>query len=706
MSTKVKSLLMILAAGLVIVCGLLLWSSQPANNYKPDTLKKHAAESKPTVAITTPESARSVVKGTPLQASVETSGTQIVKVVYEIDGVFAGVSYDAPFGMSLDTASLGLGAHTLRVTAYNSKGTASSPQIITFTVVAAQDQSTAPPSVSDSRAQKTTTRPSPGASTSGNSSSSSSPGGSSAPDTTPPSSPSNVQLSDAGNYHVHISWTAATDNVAVSGYEVWRDNSLLATITDNSYTDNTTLPGHTYQYQIRALDAAGNRSALAPVVAIAFAQVKVFSDTDTPVTTSTNDSGSIELGMKFRATQNGIVTGVQFYKGAGNGGTHTGNLWTSSGTNLASVTFSGETASGWQTAIFSNPVHITAGTVYVASYFAPAGHYASTAKYFVVNHFSTPYITGLADGDSGGNGLFAYNATSTFPTGSFDTTNYWVDVLFTPDTAAAYQASRTCPAWPALPDSSCTGVPSGVNLTTHTGNLTIEVDNLTIDSYDIDGSLTIQADNVIVRNSRIRGIVNASAAGQTGLVVQDSELSPAAYTAGFQAPIGDGNYTLLRTHIRKWQDGPRSGLGTVIIRDSISDDLAFAVNEHPDGYQQFGPGNVAHVTLEHNILSGCAGNVSDPGNSAIFWADSPGGGSTLEAFHNSFRCGQYSVRVNDAGAGSNVTVNVHDNQIVRDSYARGPYECVNSIAYNGSEGLQWSNNTYDDGLPVIFGGCP
>ena len=57
------------------------------------------------------------------------------------------------------------------------------------------------------------------------------------------------------------------------------------------------------------------------------------------------DSGpdsAVELGVKIRADIAGYITGVRFYKGVGNTGTHVGNLWGSDGTLLASVTFSGE----------------------------------------------------------------------------------------------------------------------------------------------------------------------------------------------------------------------------------------------------------------------------------------------------------------------------------------------------------------------------
>ena len=55
---------------------------------------------------------------------------------------------------------------------------------------------------------------------------------------------------------------------------------------------------------------------------------------------------SVEIGVKFRPDQNGFITGIRSYKGVGNTGTHVGNLWSPSGTRLATVTFSGETSWG------------------------------------------------------------------------------------------------------------------------------------------------------------------------------------------------------------------------------------------------------------------------------------------------------------------------------------------------------------------------
>ena len=73
-------------------------------------------------------------------------------------------------------------------------------------------------------------------------------------------------------------------------------------------------------------------------------------------TPDSGDAHSVELGVKFTSEVFGTVTGVRFYKSAANTGTHIGSLWSASGQLLATATFTGETASGWQQVNFSTPV--------------------------------------------------------------------------------------------------------------------------------------------------------------------------------------------------------------------------------------------------------------------------------------------------------------------------------------------------------------
>jgi hypothetical protein len=155
----------------------------------------------------------------------------------------------------------------------------------------------------------------------------------------------------------------------------------------------------------------------------------LFAAASTPASTGLNDGQPIELGMKFRSDVAGTITGVRYYKSSQDTGTHTGHLWSSTGTLLSTVTFTGGTASGWQQATLATPVAITANTTYVVSYFSSAGYYSATGSYFTTAT-DNGNLHGLADGTDGANGVYRYGTTA-FPTNTWNSANYWVDVVFT-----------------------------------------------------------------------------------------------------------------------------------------------------------------------------------------------------------------------------------------------------------------------------------
>lgn len=84
-----------------------------------------------------------------------------------------------------------------------------------------------------------------------------------------------------------------------------------------------------------------------------------------------------QLGMAFQSSAAGTITALQFYKLAADTGTHVGYLWRESDhALLGSITFTGETASGWQTATFPTPIAIAAGTRYRVGVEHPTGNVA------------------------------------------------------------------------------------------------------------------------------------------------------------------------------------------------------------------------------------------------------------------------------------------------------------------------------------------
>ncbi len=208
----------------------------------------------------------------------------------------------------------------------------------------------------------------------------------------------------------------------------------------------------------RATDDSGNiQGAPAAVGITVTCPCRIFADTEVPAKVDSGDTSAVEVGVKFRSTSAGSITGIRFYKGAGNTGTHTGSLWSAAGTRLATATFAGESSSGWQQVNFASPVAITANTTYIASYYAPGGRYASDGGYFSSTAKDSPPLHALANGTDGANGVYLYGAGGGFPTQSYGATNYWVDLVLT------VTADTTPPTVTSTsPASGATGVATNV----------------------------------------------------------------------------------------------------------------------------------------------------------------------------------------------------------------------------------------------------
>jgi chitodextrinase len=91
-------------------------------------------------------------------------------------------------------------------------------------------------------------------------------------DITAPSAPANLTATpaalNASSSSVLLSWSASTDDTAVTGYDVYRDGSKISTVTLAGYTDPSVASNVTYVYSVKAFDAAGNRSAASSQVSV------------------------------------------------------------------------------------------------------------------------------------------------------------------------------------------------------------------------------------------------------------------------------------------------------------------------------------------------------------------------------------------------------------------------------------------------------
>jgi hypothetical protein len=155
-----------------------------------------------------------------------------------------------------------------------------------------------------------------------------------------------------------------------------------------------------------------------------------------PALRNLTDGRSYELGMKFQTTTGGQITAVRYYRAPSETGTHTGHLWSSSGTLLASVNFTNESSSGWQEATLAQPLTVQANAVYVVSVGINA-YYEATNDAFTNSLVNGP-LSSVADGANG-----VYGDRSSFPTTSYHNSNYFTDVRFTPTATGAILTTQT-----------------------------------------------------------------------------------------------------------------------------------------------------------------------------------------------------------------------------------------------------------------------
>ncbi|PYV11686.1 MAG: hypothetical protein DMG23_03555 [Acidobacteria bacterium] len=218
--------------------------------------------------------------------------------------------------------------------------------------------------------------------------------------------------------------------ISLDGGKTWhpaagRENWSYSFTTGNSGT---------LSVQSRAVDDSGNLEVPSPGITVTAVPqpcpCTIWPSTAAPATVDAGPYSPLELGVQFRADSNGYITGIRFYKSAANTGVHVGNLWSSSGALLASATFTGETASGWQQVNFSNPVAITANTLYVASYHTSVGDFSADWSYFATAGVDNAPLHVPADGGGNANGVYAFASASAFPANTYNSSNFWVDVVF------------------------------------------------------------------------------------------------------------------------------------------------------------------------------------------------------------------------------------------------------------------------------------
>ncbi|WP_415060689.1 reprolysin-like metallopeptidase [Flavobacterium sp.] len=231
-------------------------------------------------------------------------------------------------------------------------------------------------------------------------------------DTTAPTAPTNLTAAGTTQTSTNLSWTASTDNVGVTGYDVYRDGSLLASVTGTTYTATGLTASTTYSFFVRAKDAAGNVSGNSNTVSVT-TQSAPAPDTTAPTAPTLSALGTTQTSTNLSwsgATDNVGVTGYDVYQNGTFLASTTATTYVATGlTASTAYTFNvrAKDAAG-NISVNSNTVSVTTLANTTVTYCASRGN--STADEFI-NRVQLGSINNLS-GNNGGYGNFTNLSTN------------------------------------------------------------------------------------------------------------------------------------------------------------------------------------------------------------------------------------------------------------------------------------------------------
>ena len=296
------------------------------------------------------------------------------------------------------------------------------------------------------------------------------PGGSSS-DTTAPSIPTNLTSTSKTTTTVALTWNAATDNIGVTGYEVYRGTTLVTTTTGTTYTVTGLTAATTYSFSVRSKDAAGNKSASSNTLSVTTNATATASKTDLYLSEYIEGSSNNKALEIKNETASGINLASYSIKKQTNGA----GAWS------AGLTLSGTLAVNGKYVIINNA---TASTCYTSS----TANLATAA-------------TELAFNGNDAIGLFK-NGVLLDVIGTFNggTANFGADItLRRKANATAPKATFSAADWDVLALDNCTGLGNR-----STGNVKENLEkNIEISVYPNpnNGNFTIQFENTTENNS-------------------------------------------------------------------------------------------------------------------------------------------------------------------------------------------------------------
>jgi endoglucanase len=158
-------------------------------------------------------------------------------------------------------------------------------------------------------------------------------------DTQAPSAPTGLAATERAATSITLGWTASTDNVGVTAYDIYRGTALAGTALGTSFTVTGLSPDTAYTFTVKARDAAGNVSAASsPVTASTLAPSGDTEAPSAPTGLAANDRTATSITLRWTASTDNVgVTAYDVYRGTALAGT-------TSGTTLAVTGLSADTS--------------------------------------------------------------------------------------------------------------------------------------------------------------------------------------------------------------------------------------------------------------------------------------------------------------------------------------------------------------------------
>lgn len=225
----------------------------------------------PTVTLTAPSDGTQV-SGNVNLAATASDNIGVSKVEFYDNSTLIGTAATSPYGATWNTATSPNGTHLVTARAYDAAGNIST------------DSNTVTIQNGDQQA---------------------------------PTVPANVSATAPAYNKITLNWTASTDNTGVTGYTVQRNGVFLATSAVVGYYDGTVSPNTSYNYQINAYDAAGNKSAFSTAVTVKTPSAPDTQAPSVPLGLSANAASASQINLAWQASTDNIgVTNYDVYRGS------------------------------------------------------------------------------------------------------------------------------------------------------------------------------------------------------------------------------------------------------------------------------------------------------------------------------------------------------------------------------------------------------